>query len=580
MATPDDKGLGDSNKYTLRPQARSAVQVFSSTWIDEDETGDYDPSQERRQLKFQRSKVRFSSADDDQQLNAPFLNNEVSEAVDTICLPKLVVRLNFLSVSGKATLQKTLSEPPAHSDLGHDDFCEGYRLRRRNVPGSPLYDPSAQVAPSYGGSDLPQDLTGHPAARGCRACFDLSIRCPLLDDERAWPCWTCQADDHDCELMIPPTVKQPCERCKSRRRNCSYRWVSEHSGPCQHCADEGYNCLAGPADEGIRTRIRYDRDWKTDPPLNRKRVLRAKTYWTCMQCREAGRVCSFAAGVNSDDCTSCTTEGRTCIPEQTTVPQQPRSATKRVDSVLASPSKRRPDNMPKDPSSNKRSKSASHLAQAQQSVQDAPGETQITLTKFCHPIAFNYDGNCSFCGGSAFPLIGLEMREVEDIDWADRRSYAEVSGGRTADGATNTKVCTACTMRRITILLCQKHLLRPIKGATSQLLDADGALMSLFSGKCRSKDRWCSICPALALYECEAPGCMDILGNSCTGCSLALCETCMLSLVGEYDGGLQKMLADMVDVSTDERPLGLRADWELLKEGGLLMRHVLSTCEH
>ena len=49
----------------------------------------------------------------------------------------------------------------------------------------------------------------------------------------------------------------------------------------------------------------------------------------------------------------------------------------------------------------------------------------------------------------------------------------------------------------------------------------------------------------------------------------------MALLAGVYDGDLQKMLPKLVDKPTQERMLGFRADYELLKEDGLLMKYVL-----
>ena len=49
----------------------------------------------------------------------------------------------------------------------------------------------------------------------------------------------------------------------------------------------------------------------------------------------------------------------------------------------------------------------------------------------------------------------------------------------------------------------------------------------------------------------------------------------MLNLADKHKGDLQQMLSVLKDEPSDERPLGLRADWSLLKQDGLLMRYVL-----
>ena len=49
----------------------------------------------------------------------------------------------------------------------------------------------------------------------------------------------------------------------------------------------------------------------------------------------------------------------------------------------------------------------------------------------------------------------------------------------------------------------------------------------------------------------------------------------MVLFAGVYDGDLQNMLTLIKDETSKERVFGLRADWELLKQDGLLMRYVL-----
>jgi hypothetical protein len=49
----------------------------------------------------------------------------------------------------------------------------------------------------------------------------------------------------------------------------------------------------------------------------------------------------------------------------------------------------------------------------------------------------------------------------------------------------------------------------------------------------------------------------------------------MVLLAGVYEGDLQKMLVGTKSEPSKDRPLGLRADYEFLKQDGLLMRYVL-----
>ena len=94
-------------------------------------------------------------------------------------------------------------------------------------------------------------------------------------------------------------------------------------------------------------------------------------------------------------------------------------------------------------------------------------------------------------------------------------------------------------------------------------------LLSCFSGLVDKRRRWCSVCLNLASYECTA------VSEVCRGCGLMLCEHCTVTLSAVHNGDLQKMLEMVKDQPLGEGVLGLRADYELLKQDGLLMRYVL-----
>lgn len=98
--------------------------------------------------------------------------------------------------------------------------------------------------------------------------------------------------------------------------------------------------------------------------------------------------------------------------------------------------------------------------------------------------------------------------------------------------------------------------------------DKTAALTALFSGKTTGREKWCSLCPALAQYDCCTQGAHG------KGCGLLLCEACMVSVVSN-DGSLERTLKELKDEPTPERVLGLRADAELLRKDGLLGRWIV-----
>ena len=288
---------------------------------------------------------------------------------------------------------------------------------------------------------------------------------------------------------------------------------------------------------------------------------------TCMQCREAGRLCSLTKDGDSDICAACELEDRHCLPVKlaVTTPQHHNDVrcTEKVPMK-----KRQTRDLVAQPTPTKLRKT----------VKPSPGETNKIVTKFCHPIAFNHedvDGTkpCNFCGPSSYAILGMEPKEVEVIDWADGRGLTEMGGGHMACKGTNTRVCTDCTTKRMRVIMCPKHSMRPFPGVSQDTVDMDAALNALLSGEQRGDDNWCVLCPSLATYECDEQS----MSASGVGCGLSLCEYCMLNLTGSYDGDLQMMLAGLqgADEPSAERPFGLRADAELLKQDGLLMRYVL-----
>lgn len=562
-------------KRKLRPQTSRAG--FMSTWIDHDETGDYDPNEEirRRRARIWRRRPRTHSGGDEDVSLGPKENQENTETALLSKVTELQVKLHFSSDAGKSAFRGHVKRLSAATRQQPQDFARGRRLRDCGRDKSVHHDAGKRLKDELTSDpSFPASLIGHPSARGCWGCLALNIRCPLLDDERGWPCYTCYEDDHHCDLILPPPRKLSCERCKRKKQICSFAYTSDHSGPCEDCASEGCDCEAAPRKESIIQRIRYDRDYKKDP-LPKKTPT--KTSGECYTCRSEGKGCSLACSAAAEDCTECKRTGNKCLSEKTgqvsAAPHQhsikPRTA--------AAPRKRRAVGKPaEDYAAVKHQKNGA----TEDPRHASSGATKTIVSRFSHPIQFNAEDatgsmSCSFCEHTSFQIIGLESKEYDVIDWRDGRGYDEVGGGHREDGVEPTRVCTACTMRRLLIIMCESHKMRLITGLNPETMDVEGAMSSLFSGALRQQDRWCSLCPSLASYECEAASSVDLLGHECQGCGLSLCETCMLNLADNHKGDLQQMLSVLKDEPSDERPLGLRADWSLLKQDGLLMRYVL-----
>lgn len=218
-------------KYDFRIAARQTHVPI--TWMDEDESGNYDPTQRRRRIMAPISKKRRAPWERPED-GGPIKPRIQTWQQGRINGKQLIVTLKISSETGKAILQafgSTLDKWPSpnscalvkHSSYwnetidsdctGSDGFGEGpYQFRKRDRCHFRKFT-------TYNGCD-PPDLSevtlGKPEARGCKACLALGVRCPLLDEGSGYPCDECRDADTDCELIMEPKEKRRCEVCAIR----------------------------------------------------------------------------------------------------------------------------------------------------------------------------------------------------------------------------------------------------------------------------------------------------------------------------------------------------------------------------
>jgi hypothetical protein len=434
-------------------------------------------------------------------------------------------------------------------------------------------------------------------------------------------------------------LKLACTHCqylgkKKKWLKCSFEYDPEpsgHRGRCIECKESGHRpCIAGPHPGHVRTRIRIGPDgepYTNEPSKDLKGSRRA----TCVRCLEARRVCSLKTGTLHGDeglCTACDMAGEACEPLGSRAPQFRRQQSPR-DSVqeeskesdveqdhvgtesttlapdpvfadiLAAPPEFLAESLDPEQGDAKPFVLTTPINQtavrdtdlSPSPLSDSPlpvsGTPKIVRTKLCHPVQFDYedpthDGSnpCHFCDRAVYSVIGLEERTVEVIEWADGRGWEEVSGGHRGEGMKPTQICPDCTMARMRIMVCDGHALRRISGVNDKERDIGEALEKLleFENQDKNKDpvpleTWCSVCCNLAAWECCSEQQVE---EEREGCGLALCEVCVVDL-GKCGGSFEKLLQNLEDERTDERPLALRADFGLLKADGLLMGYLQSS---
>lgn len=593
---PDDKIDGETDitayedyelpKRQLRPQCRPK-RPFQTTWIDTDETGNYDPAQEERQARSKRPRAKAArlrqvdlsdtagSSDETLQKNLGH-----STADEQVSRPSTV--LIFNSEDGKSRYKEFIARLEAERDADE----RGYRLRKRQT--APVHRSGATVG-GYEAAELPDDLTGYPVARGCYECAALlssdpskpgTEHCSLLDDERNWPCDHCYDDGHDCTVISQPIRKRACEACKSRREACSYVTTRNHGQPCRQCAQLGHPCVAGPVKEYIRPRLRYEREWEDDPyPQPKRRHGKTREPETCEECRVAGKLCLYKPDIDGHyrkACEACLTGSMPCtITGHRT-------------------SKASPDHSSLDWNDAEQSHppamaltATSQQGRAAETIDETPGHQTLVraiLTSFAHPICFNCDAestaescrstdeqDCHFCAEPALAVYGFGKVEALVRDFKDQPGYEEVTNGHVANGIASTRLCAMCTTIRMSVLMCEKHDMRPILGVDASEAQ-DVSIDILLDKGSMDLHQFCAVCTNRATFECAVVD--EGNAGADAGCGLKLCEGCAITLEREHKRSLAGLLEGLDVELANNKTIELRADRELLRDDGPLMRYL------
>ncbi|KAL8856359.1 MAG: hypothetical protein Q9178_007050 [Gyalolechia marmorata] len=214
---------------------------------------------------------------------------------------------------------------------------------------------------------------------------------------------------------------------------------------------------------------------------------------------------------------------------------------------------------------------------------------QIT-TRLAHPITFNFTPShpedtphCHWCTDILHGLLGLGTLTVTVIALTTNTGhesstgYTELDGGHTCLGHLPSRMCPSCTLERFAIIACETHDLSLLSTVPSTAIDQD-RIMEVLSDRGKATWEWCSICPSPALYECCRPSSLwladagEDLEN--VGCGLRLCEDCAI-LLTEYAGNLEEAVwRKMEEATVEGNEFAVRADAEFLTRGGELLRQV------
>ncbi|KAF2005052.1 hypothetical protein P154DRAFT_560031 [Amniculicola lignicola CBS 123094] len=590
----------------LRPQVREEPayelrknidRQVNSTWLDVDETGNYDPEAEAKKVRKPKAKKKTKKA-----------------AERKVKIKKLIVKLRFHKY-GTGTIANIMDDefnwPDGWSEQDSEDESDrmfSLPRRRENTPGVEAQEPIPDPMPS---SEI-DDLTGHPAARGCIACRRHGYECPMVKGG-TWPCQQCKDSEVDCTLIIPPTEKGKCEHCQSLSDDvvCSFEDIlggGSAEAICDQCIEDGLTECHAPPREGYTHRT-VDLDEIAYGP-NRK--------WTkCTYCRLHRKICSLKRKTDRPPCKECKKAKHGCTfldltnaPERSTPPAKAKAKAK---AKIKGKGKAKavqlddPTDNGEGPSEPKRQSlftdaDLAYLEEPEEEtevvreatpdimMEDADGHRGHVIqvpTCFAHPIQFGIQiqspHECSFCDQPQFGMFGHLEKKVHVIQWLDGTGMTEMGGGHT-EHFNLTTMCEDCTMNRAQIICCPGHDLQQLE--ESEIIRSEekpiDALMAADPGSAEMKrqlSRWCTCCFSLADFVCRTqqpsvtaePGEEQML---ISGCGLRLCKRCREELTEEHDEDFQYFIR-VIDKIPKARATGIkynlaRADVGLLRANGLL----------
>ncbi len=458
--------------------------------------------------------------------------------------------------------------------------------RRRNTPGReiqvPIVDPLGQF----------DDLTGHPAARGCQICHEAEDECSMIGGD-SYPCKQCIDEGTTCVPMIPPTERFSCKKCSENGQGRCFSEDDPYQVVCDECVKQQTECIPLPPN-GYKVR-KLD----LDEVLYKKRE-----FTTCTNCRKDGLKCSLKKKKDDPPCKHCKKNNLGCTFEKLRKPKEKKKPSKKGKERMQTPEEENEQPLPRpgprrseyftvedliNLSDDDELETYTRASTPEQEMTDNFGRTGMLTkikTAFAHPIEFNAEGpDCNFCELPTFGMTGHSEREVYVIRYHDGSGYGEVAAGFYEEMGP-TRMCETCTVARLQTLVCE-HEIHSLADVPSFGQDFDEAVNELLSAEPNSEElqvqlkRWCSMCFSLATHGCCLPQ-LDLCGeeeSTIIGCGLRFCDSCAIKLKEEYVGNVDIMAREMEklpkpDLDDEHGDLegNARADVGFLRQSGLLMK--------
>ena len=576
-----------TNAYDFRRSVSSTTD-YVTTYVDDDSSGDYDPHQEKKLKYRQVGPRRRKNAHLDS--NQKELQSSGTSPKTSTWLPDYRAIFKFHTEVGKQMLKCIGTEthqnwPDAvDKEESEANFTE---ISIKSIQERKLQEKKAlQNQDREGGvPTLAEVPHSHPSSEGCIQCQQDEVECTLLKEPETYPCRHCQFLKHECEMIIPPRLKDGCLHCRKARIICSYRKSDDnHDAPCEKCQKEGMRCLAGPKIRPLGQGpiyLSYDKNTVKTSALVKKKVgayvkPNIKVKNNSMVGRN-GIVKSGAYGhaernnsfrVASSVVSSLATQGHSGL-GGSTMELTPMDITAiELEHSVSNFGPVTPTTTTEG-QVNDLATVGSHIDK--EDVSQVP-HTFWTTTYFPHPIIFNDPStSCFFCSDKFFPLMGYGEVNVELLSTDPAKPNTEVSGGHTPHPGP-TLMCVGCTTARMKIVLCEGHEVMDIQGGMTheQAQVADYLKYLDLGNTFPTPFEWCSICVFPAKVGCCTERGQDSEGKTMAGCGLLLCEACEQDFKVQFNGNFEQFYADSV-LRRANGTLWARADLDFLAFRGHLM---------
>ncbi|OWY57138.1 hypothetical protein AA0118_g9156 [Alternaria tenuissima] len=553
------------------------------TYVDQDESGNFDPVNET-QNKAQRLKMAKAAKAAKAARRLKRDQNRVSKEPVLKCIIKLRIA-NFGNVKNITDDQDNW--PEDWSDIDSDverELQEHRAFFRHNTPDRrmqlPIQDPRSEV----------EDLTGHPAARGCISCRVHGAECSMVTGG-TYPCQYCCDLNQDCDPIITPTEKGRCKQCVDD--SIDYCSFEDEPGQaiCDHCAENEHICEALPPVGYRAERIVIDDVIYTED----------RPYIQCTNCRREKKRCSLKKKTDKPPCKYCKKHNIGCTFYEIPKVVKEKKAKAKGPTEGDAPEVAIPDHdyFTKEDLEDLYNEDVymeSRSPTPEIEMEDEAGHkgtlTKI-MTSFAHPIQFGSIENtsdCNFCELPIFGFVGHFEKEVHVIRWYGGHGYTEVGGGHAQDKEGVTTMCQICAIGRAQIMTCDEHDMQRIS-PDGTVLSFEEAWADLLEAAETSKEvqqqlqRWCSMCFSPAAFTCCARQASLFASEDdemeLDGCGLKLCARCESKLKKDFDGN-SSLMAETLDHESKAKEEDefsgdvtvVRADVGFISKKGMLMRNM------